>query len=327
MTEILERMLTMGIADMEKSERDLCKHLTHLALVIMKQATDDGTIKSKKKRGGRAGRQPTIRFVDTAAAAGDDDDDNDAEVHDDAAKEAEDSNLQPKNTPRTTAAGASAAAEERVTGHGRSEAALEVALEALTKAVKVSTDGIQVLLPGGQKQTNLQTSEAAIKSWRYQEIGTYTVLSELYTQLHLRGNASGKCVCIICSKETRGNDQLQFHEAADRRACALREMQKKKNELFDNSNRATTEATARMDKVLKKIQDLSDDAALDRQWCAVVVQTAKKLETTEIPRVTKGSWAERGTGLAGVLGTENSALVEALLPLKSKYSVEKNELR
>eukprot|EP01046_Picozoa_sp_COSAG06_P078860 COSAG06_NODE_26395_length_616_cov_0.551257_1_plen_165_part_01 len=87
MSEILERMITMAQQDMEKQERDLCQHLTHLALALLKTPTAGTPRKATKKT--KASRKQ-IRFADEDADAAEareaateaalqsgDDDDND----------------------------------------------------------------------------------------------------------------------------------------------------------------------------------------------------------------------------------------------------------
>lgn len=315
MMEVLERMLTMEINDMEKSERDLCKHLTHLALVYAKEGDTVGSSASKKKI---SKKRPTT--IDPASNS---DSDSSSATDKDT-----DGNGPSGESSQTAAAAAAVVSTGLMSGDG-------AALVALTKAVKVSTDGIQILLPGGLKQTVLQTSEAAIKSWRFVEIGTYTILSELYGRVVASGRrlAAEACDCIVCSKETRGDKQLQSHAAGERAACALREMQKKKDELFEQSGAAGRRAADRVTRVEEKINQVSSEAMFDPQWCRKLLRIAKQWETTAIADHETGNrpgyagyGTERGTGLAGGHSTENSGLVEALLPEKNECGEAKNKL-
>ena len=210
--------------------------------------------------------------------------------------------------------------------------AAEAALLELIKAVKVSTDGIQVLQRGGLKQTVLQASSAAITNWRFIEIGTYTVLAELYDEM-AAPHPEREGPCIVCSKAKCPNEMVR-HTGTTRGECARREMKIKRKELFEESDEALQKANSRLEQVKKKIELRCRSSDADGEWCRHMRALAHRHATQALPAADEalpGSQAYGRTdlrvrGLAAVMGTHNPALLEALRPHKASLSAEKNEL-
>ena len=306
MSEILERMITMAQQDMEKHERDLCKHLTHLALALLKKPTAGTPRKTKKKT--KASRKQ-IRFADEDADA--------AEAREAATEAAlqsddDDDNADGGAVPTSTAAAAAAVS---------SDEPARQALTMLTKAVRVADDGLQVLEKGGEKQTQLETSAGALKSWRLAEIALYRVLAEVYQRLDEEPLPEALlpesiCECIVCTKA----DKHVSHERCKRRQCAIDLIPKKKTEIFEQPNAKQAELEHQLQGVRDQISKLCGDEVIDQDWNRRVHQVAK-------PFFTKDLGAIPGLrGLSGVGGTENPALSKALEPEKTRQSVQKHKL-
>ena len=294
MSEILERMITMAQQDMEKHERDMCKHLTHLALALLKTPT----VTTPKKQASRK----RIRFADEMVDA----EVREADDHSDGQSETE---TQPADTDSQPTVAASSAENARQ------------ALLVLTKAVRVADDGLQVLEKDGEKQTQLETSAGALKSWRLVEIALYHVLAEVFRQLEDDPTPEEPLPesivqCIVCSTAATPVS----HVRCKRSQCALDLIPKKKTEIFEQTNQKEAELEGQLQRVRDQIAKLCGDTAIDREWNRHVHEIAK-------PYATKSIGSIPGLrGLAGVAGTENSALREALDAEKKAQSEKKHDL-
>jgi hypothetical protein len=290
MSEILERMITMSQQDMEKHERDLCKHLTHLALCMLKRPAATVTRKASKKR---------IRFADEDAAT--------AEARCAAISAA------PQRDQRAEAGEAASPVRSAPSAHQ--------ALLVLGKAVRVADDGLQVLQEGGEKQTLLETSAGALKSWRLVEIALYRVLSEVYEHLEAEPTPQAPypasiCECVVCAKPGK----QVAHERCKRRQCALDMIPKKKTDIFEQHNARQAKLERDLAGVRSQIEVLCRDDAIDGAFNRRIRQIAEPFATTDIGTI------PGLRGLAGVGGTENPALENALQPEKRSQSAKKHVL-
>ena len=307
MSEILERMITMAQQDMEKHERDLCKHLTHLALAWLKKPAAGGTSRKKKKKGKVA--RKSIRFADEDAAAVE-------------AREAElqDATEEASNSDEDVGDGDDDGSGKSAAAAGPPQEPAQLALQELSKAVRVADDGLQVLQAGGLKQTQLETSAGALKSWRLVEIAMYRVLAEVFQRLDEELSpealeAESVCECIVCTTA----EKRVSHKRCKRRQCAIDLIPKKKTEIFEQPNSKQAELEHQLLGVRGHITKLCADGSIDCKWCRNTAHLAAPFATKDIGQI------PGLRGLAGVAGTENPALEEALAPEKKELSIEKHK--
>jgi hypothetical protein len=187
--------------------------------------------------------------------------------------------------------------------------------------VRVADDGLQVLEKDGEKQTQLETSAGALKSWRLVEIALYHVLAEVFQRLEDQPmpeepHPESIVQCVVCSKA----DKPVSHERCKRRQCAIDLIPKKKTEIFEQPNQKEAELEGQLQRVRDQIAKLCGDTAIDREWNRHVHEIAKPFATKSIGSI------PGLRGLAGVAGTENSALREALNPEKQAQSERKHDL-
>ena len=210
MKEILERMMTMAQQDMEKHERELCRQLTHLSLVTLQM---EKFVSARGTAGVVGAGRRLIRFADedSEAAAGREDRVSCTQGTSGSADGGD------SGTGRSTEEAHSSTASPSVGASARA-----VALEILTKAVRVADDGIQVLGNAGTKQSNLQTSAGALKSWRMVELGLYRTLVQIYTQLADECQPGTEGYCVVCSEAEKAP---VCHEIAKRPSCAEKKLQ------------------------------------------------------------------------------------------------------